>query len=482
MDDVLRRVRDYLASNRDRHLERLRTWLRQPSMSVDGVGVDACAALFVDLLRDAGFPEAELVPTPGYPGVWAAYDAAAPVTLVTYGMFDVRRADAAGWRVPPFAAEVVEMPPFPRVILARGARAVKGPLGVWLNAVEACRAVLGRPPVNLLLLAEGDEILGSPTYRAMMDRYQDRLRHGQYCWTPGASLDPSGVAQLTLGYKGLIYMTLRASGRRWGRGPAQAPIHGMAKAVVDSPAWRLVHALATLTGPDGNTVLVDGFDRPPSAPTSEEAAEIEALRARHTGTPWQRVIPGVGGAQVPAVDDAPEEEIYRRFFYGPSMNLNGLRSGYTGPGTLTFTLPHEAAAVLDIRIPRTWDVQETLRAIRRRLDGAGFSDIEMDVAGAFNGSRVSRADPVVRAAEALFDARRTEIVWAPMTGAGGPWSSFAERFGMSVLRDVGYGHGRASAVDEYLVIEGTGKIGGMVEMALSHAEFMMRLACPAGPG
>jgi acetylornithine deacetylase/succinyl-diaminopimelate desuccinylase-like protein len=382
--------------------------------------------------------------------------------------------------VPPFGAEIIPMPPFPRVLVARGARAVKGPLGVWLNAVEACRTVLGRPPVNLLLLAEGDEILGSPTYRAMIDRYQDRLRHGQYGWTPGASQDAAGTAQLTLGYKGLIYMTLRASGRRWGRGPLHAPIHGMAKAAVDSPAWRLVHALATLTGPDGNTVLVDGFDRPAEPPTPEEGAEVEALRARHAGTPWQRVIPGVGGAEVRAIEDRPEEEIYRHFFFGPSVNLNGLRSGYLGPGTLTFTLPHVAEAVLDIRIPRTWDVQETLRAIRRRLDGAGFADVEMDVAGAYNGSRVSRDAPVVRAAEALFAARGVDIAWMPVTGGGGPWSLFAERFGMSVLRDVGYGHGRSSAVDEYLVLEGTDRIGGMVEMALSHAEFMMRLASPVG--
>ncbi|HET8679624.1 MAG TPA: peptidase M20, partial [bacterium] len=253
-------IRAYLEKREERHLARLQTWLRQQSVSVDGEGVEACARLFVELLRDAGFPEAELVPTPGYPAVWAAYDAGAPVTLAVYGMFDVRRADPSGWRAPPFAAEVITLPPLGRVVVARGARAVKGPLCVWLNAVEACRAVWGRPPVNLLLLAEGDEILGSPHYRAMFDRYRDRLQTAQGCWSPGASQDAKGAAHLTLGYKGLIYMTLRASGARWNRGPKRAPIHGMAKAVVDSPAWRLIHALGSLTAPDGNTVLIDGFD------------------------------------------------------------------------------------------------------------------------------------------------------------------------------------------------------------------------------
>jgi acetylornithine deacetylase/succinyl-diaminopimelate desuccinylase-like protein len=250
----------------------------------------------------------------------------------------------------------------------------------------------------------------------------------------------------------------------------------MAKSVVDSPAWRLVQALATLTAPDGNTILIDGFDRPADPPTAGEAAEMAAIMARFAGTPWQRVLPGVQGEDVLPAGERSEVDIYKQFFFGPSMNLNGLRSGYLGPGTPTFTLPHVAEAVLDIRVPRTWNVQAVLAAIRKRLDGAGFPDVEIDVHGAFNGSRVDRNAPVVRAAEALFASRSLDIVWWPMTGGGGPWSVFAEEFGMPVLRDVGLGHGRASAVDEFLVIDGTGRIGGLVELATSYAEFMLRLA------
>lgn len=476
MPAELNGIRAYLEKHQERHLTRLQTWLRQPSVSVDGNGVETCARLFVEMLRDAGFPEAELAPTPGYPGVWASYDAGASVTLAVYGMFDVRRAEPSGWRAPPFAAEMIEQPPFGRVMVARGARAVKGPLGVWLNAVEACRAVWGRPPVNLLVLAEGDEILGSPHYREMIDRYRDHLQTASACWTPGASQDADGAPHLTLGYKGLIYMTLRASGARWRRGPKRAPIHGMAKAVVDSPAWRLIHALGTLTAPDGNTVLLDGFDRPAEPPTADEAGEMRAIMSRFTGTPWQRVLPGVQGEDVQVIAGVDEADVYRHFFFGASFNINGLRSGYLGPGTLTFTLPHVAEAVFDLRVPRTWDVQAVLRGMRDRLDRAGFADLEMDVHGAFNGSRVPRDAPLVRAAEALFGERGLDVVWWPATGGGGPWSLFSEQCGIPVLRDVGMGHGRASAVDEYLVVEGAGPIGGLVEMAASHAEFMLRFA------
>ena len=368
MERELQAIRSYLEASHERHLARLQTWLKQPSVSVDGLGGTECAALLVDLLRDAGFPEAEVVRTPGIPGVWAAYDAGRPLTLVTYGMLDVRRADSKEWRAPPFAAEVLDHPHFPKVLIARGARSVKGPLGVWLNAVEACRAVLGAPPVNLLLLAEGDEILGSPHYRAMVGRYRERLATGDACWSPGASQDADGLAHLTLGYKGLIYLAVRASGHRWGRGPQDAPIHGMAGSVVDSPAWRLVQALSTLTMRDGSPVLADGFEGDAEAPTSEEATEMDAVRRRFAGRPWQQVLPGVQGATTPAIGDAAEDEIYRRYFFGSSVNLNGLRSGYLGPGTTSLTLPHVAEAFLDIRVPRVWDVRRVLDAVRARLD------------------------------------------------------------------------------------------------------------------
>ena len=207
---------------------------------------------------------------------------------------------------------------------------------------------------------------------------------------------------------------------------------------------------------------------------------MDAVRRRFAGRPWQQVLPGVQGATTPAIGDAAEDEIYRRYFFGSSVNLNGLRSGYLGPGTTSFTLPHVAEAFLDIRVPRVWDVRRVLDAVRARLDSAGFGDVELEVFSAFNGFRLSRDAAIACAAEKLFAAHDVEVVWWPMTGGGGPWSIFSEEFGMPVLRDVGLGHGRAGATDEYLVVEGRGKVAGLVEMALSHVEVMLRLAQTPG--
>jgi len=251
----------------------------------------------------------------------------------------------------------------------------------------------------------------------------------------------------------------------------------MAKAVVDSPTWRLVQALATMTGLDGNDVQIAGFAGPTSAPSDDEHLEMEAIRARYAGRAWQKVLSGVQGADVPAVEAAVDEaDIYARYFFGPSLNLNGLRAGYVGPGSNTFGLPHVAEAFFDIRVPRTWKTGDVLRELRRHLDEKGFPDVVMEVFGAFDGSRVARTSSVVAAASALFEAAGIDTVWWPATGGGGPWSLFSTELGMPLLRDIGLGHGRASVRDEYLVIEGHDRVAGMVDMATSHAEFMLRMA------
>ena len=94
----------------------------------------------------------------------------------------------------------------------------------WLNALEALLAVEGGLPVNVMVLLEGDEILGSPNYREMFARYRDRLALADASLSPGASQDASGKVTMSLGYKGMIYVDLVASGASWGRGaPGRAP-------------------------------------------------------------------------------------------------------------------------------------------------------------------------------------------------------------------------------------------------------------------
>src|SRR5687767_13764514 len=226
-------------------------------------------------LRRIGFREAELVPTSGHPGVWGYYDAGAPRTLVVYMMYDVQPVEDEGWRVRPFEAQLVDHP-LGRALMARGATNQKGPERAFLNALESIIAVRGKLPVNLMVVAEGEEELGSPHYPEIIARYESRLRTANGVLFPANGQGPTGDVAMSLGVKGILYVEMEAKGGARG-GPRDAEIHSSLKAIVDAPALRLVQALASLTSPDGNTITVPGYHDSIRQPTVEEQRLVNGV-------------------------------------------------------------------------------------------------------------------------------------------------------------------------------------------------------------
>jgi hypothetical protein len=147
-------IHHYIRSHRDDHIEKLREYLRQPGISAENLGIRESAELLMRFYRDLGCQEVELVETDGHPGVWAVLDVGAPKTLVNYCMYDVQPVAGQPWTHDPFAADLVPQPPFPRVVIARGAYNSRGPYRFWLNALESVLAVTGTLPVNLMFIAE----------------------------------------------------------------------------------------------------------------------------------------------------------------------------------------------------------------------------------------------------------------------------------------------------------------------------------------
>ena len=130
------------------------------------------------LAREAGFDTATIVPTDGHPGVFATMDNGAKRTLALYFMYDVKQFDPAEWSSPPLEATIVDKPGFGRAIVGRGAVNQKGPEATVLAALHAMRAAKAKFPVNLVLVAEGEEEIGSPNFHQIVQRPDD-LRRAQ---------------------------------------------------------------------------------------------------------------------------------------------------------------------------------------------------------------------------------------------------------------------------------------------------------------
>lgn len=291
-------IHKHIDDHLDEHIEHIQRWVRQPSVSWDNLGVDECAEVVAQSYRDLGCAEVEKIPGRFHPGVWAFYDAGSPVTVHNYCMFDTRTVQETDWSYDPWGAELVRQAPYPKVLIGRGAMGAKGPYVAFLNALSSIIAVEGTLPVNIMFLAEGEEIMGSPSYREFVSKYERRLQEvrASYCATSSQATD--GSVTVGLGLKGMVVIELTATGAKWGRSPVST-IHSSAASLVDSPPFRLAQALASLTDNDGRGCKIKGFEevwayRKPL--TGEELGLLENLHQRFEGRDWRDVLP-VGGRE-----------------------------------------------------------------------------------------------------------------------------------------------------------------------------------------
>ena len=264
------------------------------------------------------------------------------------------------------------------MLIGRGAVNQKGPEATWLAALHAIRAAGRKLPVNLVFVAEGEEEIGSPHFPQVVQK-PDVLSalskcSGVYMPMPMQALD--GTVTINLGAKGVIELELVSSGEKWHRGPKQ-DLHSSNEARVDSPAWHLVQALATLVGPDGHTLAIEGFADKVRPLTAEEKDLIREAARRQSEDVAKRQM-GVERW----VHDVDWLESLELLAGQPTVNIEGLVGGYTGPGGKTI-LPHRAVAKLDLRLVPDMTAAGALAALKAHLAKRGFGDIEVNMTGGY---------------------------------------------------------------------------------------------------
>lgn len=452
------------------HLAALQRWVRQRSISAQDDGVRAMAEMLAGDLRALKFSEVALVETKGHPGVVGFHDAGAERTLVVYMMYDVQPVDP-NWRIDdPFAGELVEHE-LGTVLMARGATNQKGPQRAFLNAVESILAVDGKLPVNLVVVAEGEEELGSPNFGEVLAPYLDRLRQADGAFFPMNLQNARGEATLNLGVKGIVYFELEAKGGDWG-GPANNDIHGSLKAIVDSPTLRLVQGIAALTSPDGNTITIPGYYEAVRAPTLAEQRLINTLADEADDATMQK---GLGVSRW--IDGLSGRDAIVRNLYHPTLNINGLWSGYTGEGTKT-VLPHMATAKIDSRLPPGLEPDAAYSMIRARLDEQGFKELTIRPMSGYPAASTEVDAPLVQAAIGVLNKYGATPRVAPWLGGSAPFYQFTRTLGLPfVFGGLGHGAG-AHAPDEYMLIAPKPgvKAAGLAEVEKSYVDLLFAFA------
>jgi len=462
-----------IAANHDEAVARLQNWIRLPSIAAEDRGFPEGPEYMAELLRDAGFQHVEVVPTDGKPGVFATLDAGAEKTLGIYFMYDVKQFDASEWSSPPLDAALVERPGLGTVVMGRGAVNQKGPESAFLAALHAFQATGQQLPVNLVLVAEGEEEIASPNVRqiALRPDVQAALSKCVGVMLPHALQGLDGNVTINLGAKGVVELELTSSGLLWGRGPMR-DTHSSYKAMIDSPVWRLVQALQTLVTPDGNTPAIDDY-MANVRPLLPEEKELIAVAAQRQNEMQYKVA---SGAQV-WIDDLPFLEALERLVSQPTVNIEGIYGGYTGPGGKTI-LPYKAAAKLDLRLVPNMTADEAVAKLRAHLEAQGFGDIDINVTGGYNPTTTDQDSEVIQAMVKVLNGYGIEpLLWPRLAGSypgfvftDPPLNLPAGHFGM------GYGT-RAHAPDEFYVIESENpNIQGYDGAVRSYVDYLIALA------
>jgi len=469
----LNSVRAAIEKQRPQAIKRLQNWIALPSIAAENRNMKEGVQLMIELLKEAGFQTAKVMPTDGQPGVFATLDAGAKRTVGMYFMYDVKQFDPKEWSSPPLEGAIVERAPFGKVMIGRGAINQKGPEATFLAALHALKEAGRKPPVNIVLVAEGEEEIASPHFKQVVHQPEvlAQLAKCHEVFMPFASQSPQGDVQVALGAKGAVEVELVCSTARWGRG-AKDDIHSSYKAELDSAVWRMVKALSTLVSEDGNDPAIDGWFEHVKPLTQRQ----KQLIAEHVAGTNEADVKKLLGVQH-WVHDLSYREALERLASQPTVNIEGMYAGYTGPGGKTI-LPAKATVKLDLRLVPDQTAAEAEAKLRAHLDKRGYGDIEVTVTGGYDPTQTDENSPLIKASIAVYKHEGMPVSLSPRLAGSWPGFIFTGPPVSLPAGHFGTGHGsRAHAPDEYYVIESSNpKVQGMADATLSYVMHLYALA------
>jgi len=340
---------EYAKNNNQLFLEELITFSSIPSISTDPeykTDVERTAQWVADKFSYLGLDNVRIFPTEGHSVVYAeSLKAESAPTILIYGHYDVQPAEPLDkWESDPFKPQVRE-----HNLYARGATDMKGQVAATIDAVEAIVRT-GSLPINVKFIIEGEEEIGSPNLGKFIEDHKDLLAC-DFALNPDTGMVAPDLPTITYALRGLAYFEIRVYG------PNQDLHSGVFGGTVHNPGQAICELVAGMHGENGRITLPDYYDKV-QALTEKERAEIarlpkdEAWYLEHTGAP---ALWGEG-------EFSPDERTGGR----PTLEVNGLYSGYIGEGGKT-VLPAYAMAKISCRLVPDQHPDEVYKQLKQYM-------------------------------------------------------------------------------------------------------------------
>jgi len=341
---------EYVESKREENLNELKEFLRIPSVSAKGEhkpDIEKAAQWVSEKLRGAGLDNVEIVPTKMHPLVYGeSLQAPGKPTILFYGHYDVQPAEPLDlWTSPAFEPAVRD-----GNLFDRGTADDKGQVHIHMKAIEALRKTAGKLPINLKVMIEGEEEVGSVSLWDFVRQNRERLKADALV-VSDTSMLAKGVPSITYGLRGLNYYQIEIAG------PAQDLHSGVFGGAVPNPITILAEIIAKLH--DANfRVTVPGFYAEVAALSREERKALNSL-------PWkEKEFRKTVGA--PALCGEKGFSIVEQLWTRPTLELNGIWGGYTGEGAKT-VIPSKAHAKLSTRLVPNQDPAKIAKLVERHV-------------------------------------------------------------------------------------------------------------------
>ena len=392
----------YVDKRFDDFVADLSAYTAVPTISAQNKAYEEGAAFTARLLERHGV-KARRLPVPGGPDLVigdAIEDPSLP-TLALYNHYDVQPVDPLNeWASEPFRAEVRD-----GSLFGRGVADTKGNTVSQLLAQAAVRETLGRLPVNLRFVVEGEEEMGSPHLLPFADAHPEVFR-ADGATIEGCDHDARGIPLFYLGSKGILSVELTVR-------TAAVDQHSSIATVVPNAAWRLIHALNVLRDASGR-ILVRGFADGAQKPTKEALAYLR----KNTFDPkeWESAY----GTKLLVKGTRLERQ--KAYIYGTTCTIDGIWSGYTGEGHKTVN-PAVAHCKIDFRLLPGQRPEAVYRKLLAHLRAKGFGDVAVEKHSVFEPGATPASAPIAQAIVAATKHAygREPSVFPWMAGSSTTW-------------------------------------------------------------
>ena len=367
----------FVDKHRNELLNDLQTLIKQPSISAKNEGIEECSILVSKMLKKAGVSSEILrLNKNAAPLVFGEVKSKSnpSKTLLFYNHYDVQPVEPIEeWEYPPFSGKIIG-----NKIFGRGASDDKGELITRIKAVESYLQEYNDVPCNIKFCIEGEEENGSENIEKYLKKFKKKFSCDGVIWEFGY-IDTKNRPIVGLGMKGLLYVELSVK-------ESIRDAHSSFATIIKNPAWRLIDALKTLRDSNGK-ILIDGWSDD-IIPLSQN--DLKIIRKEPFDANDFKKEYGIKKF----VGDKNAFEAKKALVAGPTCNIAGIESGYTGDGAKT-VLPSTAKVKIDFRLVPNMDPKKQIKLLKLHLKRTGFDDVSIKVLNAEAAARTSTDEKIV---------------------------------------------------------------------------------------